>query len=277
MNELSYLRVIQVRGRDAARFLHAQLSAAVDTLAVNQATFACLCQLQGRVIALLLVMRSNDGYELASAAPLAEKVRARLAPYILREDVQMHIAGDVQLSGLTPGEAAPAGVSVYEPIAGLRYALVAGQHDGTGAFRATELARGVSWLDAASSETWLPQMLGYEDIGALSYRKGCFPGQEIIARTRYLGRLKQRAVVLELPLDTQWPANAPLRLLGKEADVEAMLLDHAQGNDGQQVAVVVVRASEPFTVTGLRIDEQSVPASGRWPEVSSKRAPVDPV
>lgn len=272
MSELPYLGVLEVLGRDARKFLHAQLSAAIDTLGEGEATFACLCQLQGRVVALLLVCHTAEGFRLVGARDLLDGVQTRLSRYVLRDDVRLQRKNDLRVSGLKPGETPPPDAPAFAPLPGLRYAFAAGDSSGVDAFKAIELSRGVAWLDADSSEVYLPQMLGYEGIGALSFRKGCFPGQEIIARTRYLGRLKQRAVVVELDAATALPDETALELLGEGKAAEATLVDQARDAAGTLVGLVVVRAGEPFGVSGIAVSGARSPATGRWLEVSTKRA-----
>ena len=63
------------------------------------------------------------------------------------------------------------------------------------AWRAGELLSGIVWLNSKSSDSYIPQMLGFENIGAVSFRKGCYPGQEIVARARYLGKVKRKPLV----------------------------------------------------------------------------------
>jgi folate-binding protein YgfZ len=267
MYALPYLGVIEVTGRDAGKFLQAQLAADIDRLQPGGAGFAGLCQPQGRVLALLLVIRSASDYRLVCANSLRDAVLGRLRPYVLRDDVQL-AASDVDVSGAIGEESAP---NASSPLPGLFYALAKGTDTVSAAFRAGELARGVAWLDPDHSGVFLPQMLGHEAIGALSYRKGCFPGQEIIARTRYLGRLKQRAVVIRYqgePLNT----GARVTLNGGETQVDAVLVDQSSSPDKGQVALLVARSTEPFEVASLAVDDGAPQATvGQWLEVSSKR------
>lgn len=267
MYELPYLGVITVTGRDAGKFLQAQLSADIDRLQPGGAGFAGLCQPQGRAIALLLVVPGDAGYRLVCARSLVDVVLSRLRPYILRDDVRIDADESTPVSGCS---GATPDAPVLEPVAGLHYRLVAGE-DGHGeAFRAEELLHGVAWLDPGSSGAFLPQMLGHEELGALSFRKGCFPGQEIIARTRYLGRLKQRAVVVRFNGGPLPPDAKPILVAG-EMRAEAVLVDQAATISGARVALLVARTTEPFPVETLLAQDVSRPAQGRWLEVSSKR------
>lgn len=268
MSELSHLGVIRATGKDTVRFLHAQLSAAVDGLQAGQSTFAALCEPKGRVVALLLLARQEHGVDLVCARSLVDAVCRRLKPYILRDDVRLEVDDARSVAGLDPQ--APAMSGEVEPLPALRYAFVPpGTAPRDDAFRARELARGVAWLDPASSGQFLPQMLGHEAIGALSFRKGCYPGQEIIARTRYLGRLKQRAAIVSLPGGTVVPGENACRLVGAGQSGDAVLVDQAA--DGHSVALLVVRTQEAFTATRLESgDRQWTVTDIQWPPISAR-------
>ncbi len=58
-------------------------------------------------------------------------------------------------------------------------------------WKLAELHAGISWLGPQTSGQFLPQMLGFDQLGAVNFRKGCYPGQEIVARTHYLGKVKR--------------------------------------------------------------------------------------
>ncbi|MEJ2534178.1 MAG: hypothetical protein P8008_01540 [Gammaproteobacteria bacterium] len=263
---LPYLSVIEFRGRDAADFLHRQLSADIAGLPAGGSTFACLCQPKGRVIALLLAWRVDDAVRVICSADLAESVAAWLGRFVFRDDVQIALCDDWSVLGslaVIPGGSA-------EPIAGLHYAIAErDENDGdtasTAAFRAAELERGVAWLDARTSETFLPQMLGAEAAGALSYRKGCYPGQEIVARTHFLGRLKQRPVVIRAAAGAGLePGGRVTAQGGPGGEAEASVVDRALDAGGRCVALLVVRSTEPFEIESLRSESGVVPVEATW-------------
>lgn len=149
---------VAFRGPDAAKFLQGQLSADVEKLEVGAHTLAGLHNPQGRVIALLTVSRtSSEDFVARLPRELADAVIARLRKYVLRAKVRIE-----------PDVDAP-------PI------------DSLAAVRA-----GIPEVYASTSEAFVAQMLNLDLLGAIAFDKGCYTGQEVIARAHYRGRVKRR-------------------------------------------------------------------------------------
>ncbi|MDX1381678.1 MAG: hypothetical protein R3233_11180, partial [Xanthomonadales bacterium] len=210
---LTYLAAARVAGPDAAAFLHGQLSADVAALADGAGGFACYCSPRGQVYGLLLVCRRGPDFLLAGAAGLLPGMLQRLRLFVLRARVELALADELGVFGID-GAADAADSEAVNTAAGLVYAVSAPRDATDGApeaasdgWKATELRHGVAWLEPATSERFIPQMLGFDRLGAVSFTKGCYPGQEIIARARYLGKVKRR----------------PLRLLLEDTDAAAAL------------------------------------------------------
>lgn len=209
--------LLDVNGADAASFLHSQLAADVRELASGHWRFACYCEPDGRVQALMLLARLSDQqFHLLLPLDLAEPVLDRLIRYRLRARCTLNrhalalrsSAADADYSLQGSGFSAHAQI-VEADMAHTEPELWNRQMD-----------LGQAWLTQASSGLFLPQMLGYAEIGAFSLRKGCFPGQEIVARTHYLGRSKRRLVFARveagataLPPGSEWcMSSAPTAL-----------------------------------------------------------------
>jgi folate-binding protein YgfZ len=187
------------RGPDSAKFLQGQLSADLEKLASGTSTLAGLHNPQGRVIALLAVVRTSPE-EFLAALPLelVEPVAQRLRKYVLRAKVRIEIPGPkLRVCGfLTDGP--PPG------IAGIAWAertllLVHEGHellDAPGADAArwelADVRAGMPQVYAATSEQFVAQMLNLDSLGGIAFDKGCYTGQEVIARAHYRGRVKRR-------------------------------------------------------------------------------------
>ncbi|MDX1461344.1 MAG: hypothetical protein R3348_09845, partial [Xanthomonadales bacterium] len=159
-----------------------------DVLATEdgQWGFGCCCNPAGRVIALLALRPGPDGVVGLCSASLAETLAGWLQRFVFRDDVTIRVRNDLAALGHIGTEASAGGVSgLSYSVQGIEEVNAVQALPGE-AFHAAELQRGICWLHPESSAQFLPQMLGFEAIGALSFRKGCYPGQEIIARTRYL-------------------------------------------------------------------------------------------
>jgi folate-binding protein YgfZ len=221
--------LLQFDGQDAAPFLQGQLSSDVLALAPGAGQWSTYNSAKGRVLANLWVWR-NVGeparFEALVAADLAEALRKRLSMFVLRAKVtiadrstatrRFGVAGPGATAVLTAAIGhVPAGTVVdaasfparvvalpdgrYVVIAEVDDAVVvedalarhAQQGDGD-AWRRHGIAAGVPLVTAATTDHFVAQALNWDALGGLDFRKGCYPGQEIVARTRYLGRLKER-------------------------------------------------------------------------------------
>lgn len=272
MAKLPYISLIQVTGGDARRFLHAQLSADIESLAEGSSIFACLCLPNGRVKALLLVHSSPEGFSVLCGSDLVEDLVQWLQRFVFRDDVQFKAARDLSVAG-DLGETSASAMSV---LPGLNYSIIAADDelaDDNGQFHAAELTAGVVWLDSHSTETFLPQMLGASSIGALNFRKGCYPGQEIVARTHYLGKVKQRPLLFKAQGHPAIPTMTRLTLKGEEQEAQIMILDSAPLADGQVQVASVVRCGEPFDAQCLSGDSNDWAIQGlHWPELPQASA-----
>jgi len=169
------LGVLHVRGGDARKFLQGQLSNDMAALGDTAFMLAGLHNPQGRVLALLrLAAPAADHLVAVLPAELAAATAATLRRYVLRAKVTIEEAAD---------GTALADLAAQLPIAA---ALIA-----PGA-QARDIAAGVPQVYAATSGQFVSQMLNLDCVGAISFEKGCYTGQEIIARTHYRGRMKRR-------------------------------------------------------------------------------------
>ena len=266
---LPYLSTICLSGQDAGDFLHNQVSADVLGLADGESTFACYCEPKGRVLALMLVCRVGDAFYAVMASSLVQSVVPRLKMYVMRSQVNIETLDDYVVSGVQAGVAeetsADAIAEIPLPDGELRFDVVsqdgastadpAAQH----AWKSSELKRGICWLNPEASGQFLPQMLGFDELGAVNFRKGCYPGQEIVARTRYLGKVKRHPRILELEMET-CPANMEKIILsgaGKTAD--AVAVDCVKSG-AKTLLFVVTRMDPEETVEGIEFQNQAAGA-----------------
>jgi folate-binding protein YgfZ len=158
---------VRVQGADAVRFLQGQLSNDIERLRPEEPLYAGLHNPQGRVIALLrLFALAPDDVLGVLPRELAAPVAARLAKFVLRAKAKVTDAsGDSVLTGSSAFAEAPV---------------------------AERIAAGLPQVYGATSEQFVAQMLNLDVIGAISFTKGCYTGQEVIARAHYRGRVKRR-------------------------------------------------------------------------------------
>jgi len=192
------LGVLAFRGPDAARFLQGQLSADIEKLGVGASTLAGLHNPQGRVVALLAIARhASDEFFAVLPQELAGTVAQRLRKYLLRSKLEIvEIGAALQVVG-SDGETAGLASLAW----GTRRMLLVPEErrgefscaDSAAArWQSADVAEGLPQVYAATSETFVAQMLNLDLLGAIAFDKGCYTGQEVIARSHYRGRVKRR-------------------------------------------------------------------------------------
>ena len=222
ISPLPFLGVIQAQGEDAAHFLHNQLTHDVLLLPVGQARLAAFCNAKGRMQAsMVLVKTAPDTVLLVMPQDLLAQTLKRLSMFVLRAKVKLTDASALcQLRGLlgdsaraAVGNAAPwqtvawAGghaVALYPAVAAearQERAIWIGAQDQAapeGPAISTEVwawgsvLSGVPFVTQPVFEAFVPQMLNYESVGGVNFKKGCYPGQEVVARSQFRGTLKRR-------------------------------------------------------------------------------------
>lgn len=223
---LNYLAVIEVSGADSSKFLQGQLTCNVNDLSASQASIAAFCTAKGRVISTLIVVKTADSFCLLLPASLLEKVLKKLQMYVLRSAVKLidkrqewAVCGLQAQQSANPEQSAfsvkqsdfitiklPSAFSRYLMIKPIQ-SLVSVNQIADDAWRYQDILDGLPWFELEQSEQYTPQMLNIDQLGGISFTKGCYTGQEIVARTHYLGKAKrslfaaQSKQLLDLPCD----------------------------------------------------------------------------
>ncbi len=225
---LSDLGIIQAEGPDAATFLHGQLSQDVKGQPGTEARLAAYCSAKGRMLASLLTVKPQDEqFWLLTDKQVLPGLLKRLSMFVLRAKLKLTDASDtISLVGLmgSPaaallGDAAPLeawqaqahaqGLLVKLPdvLGTSRWYWVGPSAAATalcGAlpalppeqWRWLDVVSGVPRIEASTVDQFVPQMINFELIGGVNFKKGCYPGQEVVARSQYRGTTKRRAFVL---------------------------------------------------------------------------------
>lgn len=194
-------QVLEAAGADALAFLQRQTMNDVAALADGGAQWNGVLSAKGRVLALFVLVRRNPqcAWLLVPDQP-ADELAALLRPFVLRSKLTLAPRPDLAVVG-TRGNAAaglallaqaPVGAQAGERRVGLlaaadAHALAADD----GHWKFDDLSEGIPRLDAAQRDAWTAHMLSLNRLDAFSLKKGCYPGQEIVARTHYLGRVKR--------------------------------------------------------------------------------------
>jgi len=236
ITRLDQFALIAAAGADATDFLHSQLTSDIKSLAQNHATLAGYCSAKGRLLGTMLVIKNTDGILLEVPQDLQEVLQKRLQMFVMRAKVKLEdVTGGQSIFGIfgsdslgrlaewfpeTPAAPYAAvttssgtllrladsnGIARYQWIVARTLAdqiwpalanalpVVAPQ-----SWTLSDIHAGIPNLSMATQEKFVPQMINYELIGGVSFKKGCYPGQEIVARTHYLGRQKRRMMLAHI-------------------------------------------------------------------------------
>lgn len=221
---LPTLGLLSCEGDDARSFLHAQLTSDIAGLGAQQARRAGWCSAKGRLMATFLVVPHGAGFLLQASRDLVPAVTKRLSMFVLRAKARLADASDAwsqtgfwgagaaaELAGRglrIPAEilgCAASGSSIVVRVAEERFLLLSPAAAGDRVSEVSTDAGEEAWflqdirdghprVLLATQEQFVPQMVNLERIGAVDFQKGCYPGQEIVARTQYRGVLKRRMV-----------------------------------------------------------------------------------
>lgn len=228
---VSHLDLLEFSGEDATRFLQGQLSCDVEQMAgLGVSSYGSYCNPKGRMLASFLLWPEADRWRMVLSRSIAASIQKRLGMYVLRSKVWIanrsdtlaligaggpgaiaalrKWGGDVPLEphrlsiGRTPGETRPTMIA----LPGQRWILIARNDQaqsvwtelasglkpiGISAWELSEIRNGIPLITAKTQEQFIPQMTNLDLIGGVSFKKGCYPGQEIVARTQYLGKVKR--------------------------------------------------------------------------------------
>jgi folate-binding protein YgfZ len=227
---LTDLGLIALTGEDAVGFLHNQITNDVEHLSPGEARLAGYCTPKGRLLATFLMWKSAGTIFLQLPHAIQPAIQKRLQMYVLRSKVKLADAAESVVAIGIAGEAAiPVLQRHFAALPAVPYAKVDGDAGslirvadaagkpryqwiapveaaekawselakvvppaGPRAWRLANIAAGVPQVVQSTQEQFVPQMVNFELIGGVNFRKGCYPGQEIVARSQYLGKLKRR-------------------------------------------------------------------------------------
>ncbi len=195
--DLSHYGLIEVTGKDAETFLAAQFTSDVRQISESASQLSAWCTPQGRVLAVFRIFQRAGAYYLLLPGELLEMILRRLRMYILRSDVRLaDVSSTLVRIGLS-GPALPGSLTIVISDPGAAKKLWLDRQEnviptGAGPWTLLEILTGIPSVHPKTAEAFLPQMLNLEALGGLCFSKGCYPGQEIIARLQYRGQLKRR-------------------------------------------------------------------------------------
>ena len=217
--------MIEARGPDAADFLQNQLTQDLSRLTDSRSLFSAWCNPRGRVIATMRLATIDGGIAMVVASDIADKLIEMLLMYRFR--------AKVELSGTDTDPAVYVDSALLDP---------------------AELIRsGVPTVGAANTGMFTPHMLNLDKLDAISFSKGCYTGQEIVARTEHRGRSKRRMMI--------YAAGAENISVGEQIDDGGRAVGDVVNVAGRFLLAVtpVDRHAATLTVSGIEIAPQGLP------------------
>jgi len=274
---LDDLGLIVFDGPDARAYLHGQLTSDVNALTPERCQYAGYCTAKGRLLATFLLWQREDAYYLQVPGELRELLQKQLAKFILRSKVKARDASpDYVCLGVYGGAAgrlarivgaipvAPCDVRhtidatiiklpvnrclIVAPVSRASAILERLSECATAVERAIwsglDIGAGVAVITRATQEEFVPQMVNLDLVGGVSFTKGCYPGQEIVARMHYLGRLKQR--MYRARIESQDPPRAGDRLYSAAFGAQAcgMIVNASPAAGGGYHALAVLQIEQ---------------------------------
>lgn len=230
---LTDLGLIALSGDDAAGFLHKQITNDVEKLDPASVRLAGYCTPKGRLLATFLMWKENGRIMLQLPRAILSPVQKRLHMFVLRAKVELtDVSEQYAALGLAGNAAAQVLQQWFPHLPAHAYARTANDHGtlmrladsrrtpryqwiantgqaiaawpaltqkltvaGAHAWRLSDIYAGVPTITQPTQERFVPQMINFELIGGIDFKKGCYPGQEIVARSQYLGKIKRRCVL----------------------------------------------------------------------------------
>ncbi|HSS64849.1 MAG TPA: folate-binding protein [Gammaproteobacteria bacterium] len=273
--DLSQRELIAVEGRDAFTFLQGQLTCDLKEVTPTRSRLGAWCSPKGRVLVLLRVVHAENGFLLELPASQLESTLVRLRRYVLRAQVSLKDVSDQFVRiGLAGRSAEGATEALYEAppespdqvaaAGGIRlirlhgnvprYQFIGPSDQAEKLWRAAvetltpaghpvwsllEILAGVP--EISQSDEHLPQMINLDVLEGLSFKKGCYAGQEVIARTHHLGRLKRRMYLIGASAGEHPPPGAPIVDATATSEAGKIVTSAPRREEGGFAALAVLR------------------------------------
>ncbi len=283
---LGHLGVLQFSGEGAESFLQGQLSCDVAKVGLLSSVYGAYCSPKGRMLANFLLWREEVGFFMALSRDIAAAVQGNISKFVLRSKVKVSEASDtIVLAGAAGPQAEGALRGLFSELPKMpnevfrqssigtvirlkdgRFVLASAPSTASAlqrrlagllqsvdarAWRWLDIRNGVPLISASTQDRLVPQMANFELIGGVSFDKGCYPGQEVIARTQHLGKLKRRMFLANVAA----PAAAGDDLYSEDLGDQAsgvVVNAEASPDGGHDLLAVVQTASRDGSTVHLK-------------------------
>lgn len=266
--DLDDLTSLHVTGSDATKFLHAQFTNDLANLQQNAWQYSGYCTAKGRLLSFMIIARTGDNdYLLILPEEISEGIMSRLRMFVMRDDVTLtpqdkdwHITGIIGSSDeLRASNLVIADNTSELAITDNAYLLTLDSKTGRYLYLASrdktdplqlppadrkewsrlDILNGIPAVYAATQEAFVPQMVNLDLIGAVNFKKGCYPGQEVVARVHYLGKIKQRMFIATTKSKMETKPGDKVFIAGKPESPAGTLVQSAETDSGLLLQVVL--------------------------------------
>lgn len=268
--DLSHLDLVHVSGPDAKAFLQGQLSCDLDLVVENQSQFGACCNLQGRIIANFIIFKNTSGYILVSNEGLGNSITETLKKYAVFSKVTIEIANpDLILLGFIQNT--PINQKYEEALASTKlkeyfwpseegattlkgfifgtieealsqWQVLSSQFNtiGKNAWDLSNINSGTAFIHSKAKEQFTPQAINFELVQGINFTKGCYTGQEVIARLHYRGSSKRRCYIAH---SSEGPVNPGTEVFNQNQKAIGHVLESAWNATGQSSALISLAVS----------------------------------
>jgi folate-binding protein YgfZ len=276
VTRLTHWGVIRLEGEDAAKFIHGQLTQDFALLGHDEARLAAFCNAKGRMQASFVGFKTRHGEVLLLCSKdLLGQTLKRLSMFVLRAKARLYDASDeyalwglagsaikniagnqtkpwakVELDDGLAVALYPAGTTARQLwLTSTTAAQPAGETLALELWQWGEVASGIATVTLPVFEAFVPQMLNYESVGGVNFKKGCYPGQEVVARSQFRGTLKRRMFLAHVagpvqPADEVCVGGEPENVVGQVVQAAA----HPLGGYLAQVVLQTTSADDRLQV-----------------------------
>jgi folate-binding protein YgfZ len=283
ITSIPQLGILTITGRDACQFLQGQTTCDFKNMDESKCSLGALCTPKGRTISTFIAFKKKSDYLLILPSELCDTVRKKLQMYILRSEVKIldHREEYCLIGVINTKTSIDHPKEIYQinqhPISIIKYPssidrfLIIARTDeaiklwsnyvqehhylpvSPARWTHLDIIDGIPWLDCNTSEEFIPQMLNLDKLGGISFNKGCYTGQEIVARTHYLGKSKRQMYLAECQTHELPQSNSAILNsdAGTEKNIGRVLV--AQQHAGVCQMLVVMQSSEE-QAENIRLD-----------------------
>ena len=268
MDKLEHLSVIKVSGDDADEFLQGQMTQSTEAINEELLHLTSFCNPQGRIVATALIQSWNENYYLIVSSDLIDDLIAWLSRYILRskviigkEEINIYGIGDYEKNNFDKSNIQSSNQSLKVLSIDKNRSIFLSHNDKEEQLQTIskedwitqDIKSGLPLINKINTIKYIPQMLNLDDLNAISFTKGCYTGQEVVARVQHRGKIKQRMYQLEIETDDFVSPQVEVRNIDKK--VGSVVISAISNNICHALAVININyIDKDLSINGCKVN-----------------------